>query len=91
MGKREAAIEKYLDIRIRELGGFTRKYTSPGRRGVPDRIVFCRGVYFVELKTPEGRLSLGQIAEQDRMQKQYAKVYTLASIGDVDNFIYSIV
>lgn len=38
MGVRENKVEKYLDKQITELGGLTRKWTSPGRDGVPDRI-----------------------------------------------------
>ena len=39
MGIRENAVEKYLDSEIKKLGGITRKWISPGRDGVPDRIV----------------------------------------------------
>lgn len=39
MGVRENKVEKYLDKKIQEVGGITRKWVSPGRDGVPDRIV----------------------------------------------------
>lgn len=39
MGVRENKVEKYLDEQVTKLGGITRKWVSPGRDGVPDRIV----------------------------------------------------
>ena len=58
----EKDVEKYLIDRVKELNGKTYKFTSPTSAGVPDRIViFNNGVFFVELKTPNGRLSPRQI------------------------------
>lgn len=58
----EKEIEKYLIDRVKEFNGKTYKFTSPTSAGVPDRIViFNSGVFFVELKTPNGRLSPRQI------------------------------
>lgn len=66
---KETEIEKYLIKEVEKRGGFVRKYTSPGRRGVPDRIVFLPGkVIFVECKTLEGKLSGLQRREIKRMQ-----------------------
>jgi hypothetical protein len=45
---RERDVESYFRQRVIKLGGMTRKYTSPGQRGVPDRIMFLDGVVFVE-------------------------------------------
>lgn len=39
VGIRENKVEKYLDKEVTKLGGITRKWVSPGRDGVPDRIV----------------------------------------------------
>lgn len=58
----EKDVEKYLIDRVKEINGKTYKFTSPTSAGVPDRIVICsRGVFFVEVKTPNGRLSPRQI------------------------------
>lgn len=66
---REKIIEQYLIQEVERRGGFVRKYTSPGRRGVPDRIVFLPGkVIFVEAKTPEGQLSALQKNELQRIE-----------------------
>ena len=50
----EKEIEKYLVKRMKEIGGECYKWSSPGNRGVPDRIcIFPSGkVVFVELKAP---------------------------------------
>ena len=91
MGKAEGRVEKYLDKHVRDLGGFTRKYTSPGRRGVPDRIVFLSGVHFVETKTEDGYLSKLQVNEIRRMREAGADVAVLASREDVDTWLKHIV
>lgn len=55
---RESDIEAYLGRRVQALGGRSFKWTSPANRGVPDRIVFVNGqIWFIELKTPTGRLT----------------------------------
>lgn len=55
----ERDIEKWLGEKVKELGGIFYKWVSPGNDGVPDRIVILPGgrIYFVELKTKNGRLS----------------------------------
>lgn len=63
---KESEVERYLDVRIRQLGGFTRKWTSPQRTGVPDRICFLPNlVFFVEVKTDKGKLTIRQQREID--------------------------
>ena len=55
----ERDVEKWLGERVKELGGLYYKFVSPGNDGVPDRIVILPEgrIYFVELKTENGRLS----------------------------------
>ena len=55
----ERDVEKWLGERVKELGGLYYKLLSPGNDGVPDRIVILPEgrIYFVELKTKNGRLS----------------------------------
>jgi hypothetical protein len=50
----ERDVEKALCKRVKELGGTCEKFTSPGRRSVPDRLVTLPGgvILFVELKAP---------------------------------------
>ena len=75
MGVRENKVEKHLNDEIEKLGGITRKWVSPGRDGVPDRIVIVQGhVWFVEVKTVDGKLSKTQKREIDRLKSHGAKV-----------------
>lgn len=55
----EREIEKKFIDGIRRLGGQAYKWVSPGRNGVPDRIVILPGgrILFCELKTTIGRVS----------------------------------
>jgi len=51
---RERDIEKALIALVESLGGKCEKFTSPGRRSVPDRICSFPGgvILFVECKAP---------------------------------------
>ena len=91
MGVRENKVEKYLDSEMVKIGGITRKWVSPGRDGVPDRIVIFTGdVYFVEVKTVDGIVSDDQKREHDRLRNAGAKVYTVWGNKGVDIFIKKI-
>jgi hypothetical protein len=87
MGVRERKVEKYLDKEVKKLGGITRKWVSPGRDGVPDRIVVLHDIWFVEVKTVDGELSDEQIREHDRLRAVGAKVCTVYGEAGVDDFI----
>ena len=91
MGVRENKVERYLDSEVKKLGGITRKWVSPGVSGVPDRIVLIAGrVFFVEVKTEDGKLSAAQQREHARLKDAGAKVYTLCGEGEVDEFMRSL-
>lgn len=49
----ERDVEQALVRRVKALGGLCEKFTSPGRRSVPDRIVTLPGgrIIFVEVKS----------------------------------------
>lgn len=68
---KEAQIEKWLNDRIREMGGgLSYKFFSPpDNPGVPDRIyIFPMGeVWFVELKTEIGKMSGIQRWQRERI------------------------
>jgi hypothetical protein len=85
---REREIEAYFVKRVKEAGGLSRKFVSPGHRGVPDQIVVYAGnVYFVELKAPGKGPSLHQLREHARLYAAGAVVNTLCSKEGVDMFI----
>lgn len=89
MGVREAKVEKYLDSQVRKLSGLTRKWVSPGVDGVPDRIVIIpgAGVWFVEVKVSDGRLSDCQKREHIRLKDAGANVTTVYGHDGADEFI----
>lgn len=88
MGKRENKVETYLDREVKSLGGTTRKWVSPGRDGVMDRIVFIQGlISFVEVKTLDGVLSSAQKREAEVLRGHGANVFTVYGCEGVDNYI----
>ena len=54
----EKELEAELRRKVKAAGGLALKFVSPGRAGVPDRIVLAPGgkAYFVEMKRPHGKL-----------------------------------
>lgn len=91
MGVRENKVEKYLNDEIVNIGGITRKWVSPGRDGVPDRIVFFNNaVWLVEVKTIDGVLSPAQKREHKRLIDVGALVHTVYGHEGVDDFIRNI-
>lgn len=67
----EKDIERRMVRAFHERGALAWKFSSPGRQGVPDRIVLmpCGRVAFIELKTERGTLSPIQRNTIDRMRE----------------------
>lgn len=85
---REREVEVYFVRRVKEAGGLSFKFVSPGVRGVPDRIaIFDRAVYFVELKAEGEKPRPDQLRMHARMRAHGADVRVISSKEDVDNFI----
>jgi hypothetical protein len=85
---RESVIEAYFVRRVKEAGGISFKFVSPGVRGVPDRIaIFDRSVYFIELKAPGKEPRADQVRVHTRMRAHGADVRVISSKEDVDKFI----
>lgn len=83
----EKSVEQYLRKKVVEHGGMCIKLT--GEAGLPDRLVLihkCRHA-FVELKRPEGRLSLIQQEYHRRLKALGQPVWVLWNFDDVDKFI----
>lgn len=91
MAARENKVERYLDSEILKLGGITRKWVSPGVNGVPDRIVIVNGlVWFVEVKTVDGRLSPWQKREIERLNDHGVAALVVYGVEGVDEFIQDV-
>lgn len=83
---RESRIEQHLVQRIRRIGGECFKFLSPGRVGVPDRLVVLPGgeVVWVELKMPRGILAAPQIRMHKRLRELIQDVEVLRSVEAID-------
>lgn len=83
----ESYIERKLCERIKALGGLCDKFTSPGRRNVPDRIVTLPGgvIEFVECKRPGQRPTAAQQRDHDRRRALGCTVRIIASLQDIDD------
>lgn len=86
MGRAEGKIEDYVDQRVRELGGETRKVVYQGRRGSPDRWCFFKGgqLCMIECKTARGRTSAAQEDAIKFLSGFGFQVFVCQSRADVD-------
>ncbi|WP_074013703.1 VRR-NUC domain-containing protein [Candidatus Sodalis sp. SoCistrobi] len=78
---REKAIEQQLIRAVKAAGGIAYKFVSPGRLGVPDRLVVLPGgrVLFVECKAPGQKARPSQQREHNRLRALGCEVITLDS------------
>lgn len=83
----ERDIEQYLVRRIKRLGGMAEKFTSPGRRSVPDRLVTLPGgrVVFIELKAPGKNPTENQLRDHQRRRDLGCEVMVIDTKEGVDN------
>ena len=87
---RESEVERYLRKQVEANGGECWKWVSPGRRGVPDRIVIMPGgvVVFVELKAPGKTERADQVHVQKMLRDLGCRVYSsVDSKEKVDNAV----
>lgn len=79
---RESEIETAFVRRVKQLGGMALKFVSPGRRGVPDRLVLWPGgrAEFVELKAPGKKPTLQQMREHERLRRLGFEVSVVDSL-----------
>jgi hypothetical protein len=83
---RESEIEKHFVWTVERMGGITYKFTSPGRKGVADRIACLPdgSTWFVELKTKGGRLSPLQkmfAADMAALNQRYMCIWTKEQVN----------
>ncbi len=91
MGAFENIAEKELDVQVKSLGGFTRKYVSPSHNFVPDRIVFLNNVvWFIEVKGVGEKPNGGQMRELKRMRELGVNCGWVQGLAGVAQFIKNI-
>lgn len=83
----EKTIEKKLCQRIKALGGECEKFTSPGRRSVPDRLVTLPGgiIIFIEVKAPGKKPTDNQSRDHDRRRALGCTVLVIDSSEGIDD------
>ncbi|MBC2207428.1 VRR-NUC domain-containing protein [Listeria booriae] len=84
----ESKVEEYLREQVKKRGGLCWKFTSPGTRGVPDRIVMLNNrVAFVETKAPSKGLRKLQEKRKAQIETQGHWHITIDSKEKVDNLM----
>lgn len=84
----ERDVERYLIKECEKRGWLCWKFVSPGRRGVPDRIVIRHGgVAFVEVKRKGGRVSPLQLRRIDELTRRGVAARVVKTKGDIDEMI----
>jgi hypothetical protein len=86
---KEKIVENHFVWAVERIGGKTYKFTSPGRKGVSDRIACLPdgSTWFVELKTKGGRLSALQKMFMSDMALLNQNYMCLWTIEQIDEFI----
>lgn len=88
ISKLESEIESYFIRKAWQAGVMTFKFTSPGRAGVPDRILIADGrVLFVELKAPGQNPRRLQVEAVRRMRLHGARCYCISTKEQADRLI----
>lgn len=81
----ESTIEHQIAQKVKSLGGVFLKWVSPNFTGVPDRILLLNGkVFFIELKTPNGRLSARQKRVHCLLEAQGFKPIIIRSMREFE-------
>jgi hypothetical protein len=84
---KEKIVENHFVWAVERVGGKTYKFTSPGRKGVADRIACLPdgSTWFVELKTKGGRLSALQkmfMSDMALLNQNYACLWTIEQVDE---------
>ena len=84
---KEKIVENHFVWAVERIGGKTYKFTSPGRKGVADRIACLPNgsTWFVELKTKGGRLSVLQkmfMSDMTLLNQKYACLWTIEQVDE---------
>lgn len=95
---RESTIEQHAVAMFKALGDLPYKFTSPGRRNVPDRLRLCeipaehrqivaRYVQFIEFKATGEKPTAAQEREHARLRKLGFRVEVVDNIAGVDTLV----
>ncbi|MBG9548335.1 VRR-NUC domain-containing protein [Cytobacillus firmus] len=89
---RENFIEKKFAEAVKKTGSLPLKFTSPGKAGVPDRVVLIPGgrILFVELKKPGEKLRPLQEKRKKDFENLGFKVEVVDSIQRIEEVCHEI-
>ena len=83
MGKKEGKIEDAICDYAKDLGFEVRKVKFIAVEGCPDRMFYGHGeIFFIEVKTPTGKLRPAQVREIYKLRKAGIKVFVVDNILD---------
>lgn len=84
----ERDLERMFCKHVKSIGGLCEKFTSPGRRSVPDRLVTLpdNRIIFVELKRPGAKPTPAQIRDHDKRRALGCDVRVIDSVEAIDAF-----
>lgn len=85
----ENEVEEYLVRQCKKAGWLCLKFTSPGTRAVPDRLILIPGGWqmFVELKRPGGKPRADQRAMIRKMRSLGQVVHVIDTKEGVDKLM----
>lgn len=85
---RESEIERYFNKCAKKCGALSYKWTSPGHRAVPDRILIRRDrpIFFIELKQEGKEPTQSQWREISRLRLEGCHATYLAGAQEVRAF-----
>lgn len=99
---RESKIQRHLIVGIATLNGCAEKFTSPGKRFVPDLLVTwgwqnsnaiewsdgCAPMTeFIETKAPGGKPTPGQLRDHTRRRAMGFEVHVIGSIEQAEEYL----
>lgn len=86
----EKTIEQALVKRVKALGGTAEKFTSPGRRSCPDRLVTLPGgrIIFIEVKAPGKKPTAKQTLDHERRRELGCDVRVIDNLEHARVFPY---
>lgn len=89
---RESQLERKFRLAVEAVGGKAPKWTSPGNRGVPDRVVVLPGgrTVYVELKSPGEPLTPLQRKWKKTLEQLGHKHFKINSEDDIERFIQEV-
>lgn len=87
----EKSIENILRKAVEDEGGVCLKWTCPGHRGVPDRMILFPGgiIAFVELKRPGAKVKAGGLQEwwREKIQSFGFRCYEVSTAEQAKSIV----